>query len=370
MSGLTFRPALDGRVPERLSAIVCECIGAALLDKSRGVYDHVLRGAGIVKTEIRLGVRIPSLVIALLALMTAGCEPALITGFEQEAVPGVVIHLPDSEGSWVPDTTEVGRVPEGRGAVEIEDVGRFEFEATEVETVRPDIFQRGHFSMFDALVLLDNRGDIDLQYHYDAAMATHIIDSVNGTPHWWYTAHYSAGWFETNAFRMDMCPYKDETRLRVYRTTEEYFARICRSFGDEMRRLSRNQGQVVIPEVTIEDPTGNRVLKDVVVTAHDVRTDVLQPGTVTALDVLLSLGEHGEFSRLRLNWYASIAQADPVDSYWVERIDEAVAFERCGYVYEVGSQDFAGFAGSHVHIPIDVRVLVSPEYALWFWLCL
>jgi len=324
----------------------------------------------MVKRATRFKAGVSLLLISLLALSGAACGPQVMSEFEQEAIPGLVIQLPDSDGSWVPDTTEAGRVPKGRGDIEIEPVGRFQFDAAEVETTRPDIFQPGHFSMFDVLVLLDNRGDIDLEYHYDGAMATHIIDSLNGTPHWWYQARYSAGWFETNAFRMDMCPYKDATRLRVYPTTEEYFARICGSFGEEIRRLSRNQGQVVIPEVTIEDPTGTRVLEDVTVTAHDVRTDVLQPGTVTALDVLLSLGEQGEFSRLRLNWYASIAQADPVDSYWVERIDEAVALERCGYVYEVGSKDFPGFAGSHIHIPIDVRVLVSPEYALWFWLCL
>jgi hypothetical protein len=107
-----------------------------------------------------------------------------------------------------------------------------------------------------------------------------------------------------------------------------------------------------------------------VVTAHDVRRDVLQPGVVTALDILLSLTEQGELSQLKLTWYESIAGADPVDSYWTEQINEAEAYDGCGFVYETGSSNFTGFLGNHIHVPSDVRVIVSPQYALWFWICL
>ena len=55
----------------------------------------------------------------------------------------------------------------------------------------------------------------------------------------------------------------------------------------------------------------------VAVTAHDV----LQPGVVTALDALISLTEEGSLSNLMLTWYERIAGADPMDSFWVERMD-------------------------------------------------
>lgn len=42
----------------------------------------------------------------------------------------------------------------------------------------------------------------------------------------------------------------------------------------------------------------------------------------------------------------------------------------CGFVYEIGLDEFSGFNGSHIHIPLDVRMIVSPEHALWFWICL
>jgi hypothetical protein len=263
-----------------------------------------------------------------------------------------------------------GARPSGTGSIEIRDIGRFSFNAAEVRTLRPDIFADGHFSLFDVLAHVHESGDIDLQYHYDGGMATHVIDSLNGMPYWWYQAHYSSGWFETSVFRMDTYPWKNGTVLRVEPVSEEYHARIDRSFGDEVRRLAANGGQVVIPEVVVQDPNGTRTFRDVVVTPHGVREDVLQDGVVTALDILLSLGEQGQLSTVELMWYSSINRADPVDNYFVERIDDAEAYARCGYVYEVGAVEFSGFSGSHIHIATDVRVLVSPEYALWFWLCL
>jgi hypothetical protein len=120
----------------------------------------------------------------------------------------------------------------------------------------------------------------------------------------------------------------------------------------------------------VTSPYGDWSYKDVVVEPHDVRTDVLQPGLVTALDVMIGLKEQGQVDALELTWYERIGMADPVDSYWLSRFNSAVAEGGCGFVYEVGPRQFSGFRGAHIHIPSDVRVLVSPEYALWFWLCL
>lgn len=308
--------------------------------------------------------------VAFLGVVAAsvGCRAAPTD--QREPSTGQSIVLPTEEGSWIPQSTQVGRIPSGTGTIEIVDVGSFEFDASTIETTRPDVFRNGHFSVFDILVALDDRGDIDLKYHYDPHMATHTIESLNGTPHCWYTAHYSEGWFETNVFRMDLYPYKDNTAIRVYPTTEEYFASICQTFGDEVRRLSRNQGTVVVPEVTIEGPLFIRRFEDIAVSAHNTRSDALQPDMPTALDILLSLGEQGELDEIELKWYSSIGRADPVDHYFVERIEAAEAHARCGFVYEVGPTLFAGFAGSHIHIPADMRVLVSPDYALFFWICL
>jgi hypothetical protein len=254
--------------------------------------------------------------------------------------------------------------------VDIEDVGQFEFDAGQVQTIRPDIFRPGHFSLFDILVHLSQRGDVDLHYHFDEGKDTHVIEDINGQSDWWYEAYYSAGWFERNVFRMDMYPYKDGTRLRVSKESDRHLATIYRTFQDEVALLERRAGQVIIPEVTIRGPRGSWAFEDVAVTAHDVRSDVLQPGTVTALDTLLSLRDQGDLSPVKLTWYSRIGRADPVDSYWVEKVNEAEARGGCGFVYETGPREFSGFTGTHIHIPADVRAIVSPDYALWFWICL
>ena len=225
--------------------------------------------------------------------------------------------------------------------------------------------------MFDVIVRLSEAGDIELDYHFYESMDTHIIDAINGEPNWWYQVKYAGGWYEDNVFRADMYPCKDGTEIRLVRRGEEYLSRIYGTFEDEVLRRSQNGGELILPEVVIRSPSGDAVsFADVEVTPHDVRSDILQPGTITALDILLSLGEQGELSNIKLTWYESIGSADPIDSYWVEQIDEDIAFGGCGFVYETGPQEFSGFAGSHIHIPLDVRVIVSPEYALWFWICL
>jgi hypothetical protein len=239
-----------------------------------------------------------------------------------------------------------------------------------VETVRPDIFRPGHFSLFDILVHLSEKGDIALDYHFDEAMDTHVIDAIDGRSRWWYNAYYAAGWFEPNVFRMDMYPYKNNMRIRVDNESESRVAAIYQSFRQEVQRLRDNGGEVVIPDLTIRAPGGRVAFQDVVVTPHNVRSDVLQPGVVTALDAIISLAEQDQISNLELTWYERIAGAQPVDSYWVEHINDDVAVGGCGFVYETGPRDFAGFSGTHIHIPADVRVTLSPEYALWFWICL
>ena len=170
---------------------------------------------------------------------------------------------------------------------------------------------------------------------------------------------------------MDTHPYKDNSYIEVFRESPESLERIYTSFRDEVDQLRSNNGKIIIPEFTIQSPDEHWNFTGVEVIPHNIRQDVLQPGVVTALDALLSLVEQERLSQLKLTWYQSIRSANPVDSYWVEKIDiSQEAKDRCGFVYETGAKAFSGFRGSHIHIPSDVRVTISPEYAHWFWICL
>jgi hypothetical protein len=252
--------------------------------------------------------------------------------------------------------------------ITIEDVP-YEISTSAIETVRPDVFRPGSFSVFDILVYLHEKGDIDLEYHYNASLRTHRIELLNNETDWWYYITYSGGWFEQSVFRMDLYPWKEGSTINYRRIDKERIDRIHRAYEQEVNRLLENNGQVVIPEVIIELETRMYEFSNVSVTAHNLRNDSLQNGVITAIDVIMSLGDERLIS-YGLGWYESIGTADIVRSYWVEGINGKYSIGTCGYVYESGPNEFSGVHGNHIHLPSDMRVLTSPEYSLWFWICL
>lgn len=264
------------------------------------------------------------------------------------------------------DSLEVGGLPVSKVTVGGQE---FTFDPDEVETVRPDIFIQGHFSMFDVLVHLDRMDKIDVEYHFDESMNTHVIDSINGETNWWFQAYCDVGWRERNVFRMDHYPWKNGTTLRFFRTDPSLVESIFSVFREEVTRRKNNGDRLVIPKVIVRGRTFTKVFEDVEVTPHNVRSDVLQEDVTTAVDVIMSLGDQGKIT-YELKWYDSIGTAGIVKSYWVEAIDGDGAYSRCGFVYEAGSFKYAGFTGNHIHLSSDIRVLNSPEYVEFFWICI
>ncbi len=244
----------------------------------------------------------------------------------------------------------------------------FYFDPINVQTIRPDIFKTGFFSVFDVLVYLHNQGDIQLEYHFDEAKNTHIIDSIDQEMDWWYQIYYSGGWPERNVFRPDHYPWKDQTTLTFFKETRERINRIYAEWEQEVLRKNDNSA-VIIPEVEIRSESFRQTFKNVTVTAHNLRNDIFQEGTITAIDVILSLADQGKIT-YELQYYESIGTAQVVKSYWVESINQDVAYGRCGYVYEAGSTEFQFSSGNHIHLPSDTRVLNSPEYVDYFWICI
>ena len=108
---------------------------------------------------------------------------------------------------------------------------------------------------------------------------------------------------------------------------------------------------------------------NVTVEAHNLRDDVFKPGVITALDVILSLADQGEFS-YDLKWYATILSSE-VKDYYIERIGTDAAHGRCGFVYESGEKTLRSILSkNHIHLPADIRVINSPEYMELFWICI
>jgi hypothetical protein len=265
------------------------------------------------------------------------------------------------------NSTEPNPFWPSKGKVLVHGIGSFKFDPNKVVTVRPDIFRENHFSLFDILVHLDERGDITMEYHFDESMNTHVIDSINGQKNWWYMAYYHGGWPETNAFRMDHYPYKDKMVIEIQKDEPNRIKQVFREWREEVARLEENGGKVIIPRVTILGRAETLTFRDVEVTAHNLRNDTFQDGVITAIDVILSLYDQGKIRSYKLTWYEQIGFSE-IFNYWVDGINDDIAYGTCGFVYEEGSESIRW--GNHIHIPSDYRVLNSPEYELWFWICL
>ncbi len=259
-------------------------------------------------------------------------------------------------------------IPKMKGNVKIGDK-IFSFDPTKVETVRPDLFNPGFFSMFDVLIHLNKNGAINLEYHFDKSMNTNVIDSINGKSGWWYQAYYDGGWPERNVYRPDHYPWKDGTTLKFYKTDPSRLQDIYSVFKEEIKRLKDNDGALVIPEVIIRGRSFNREFKNVKVAPNNMRYDVFKKGITTALDVIISLGDQGKIT-YELTWMESIGRASIVKNYWVQGIEQDQGYNRCGFVYEAGSSRYRFFSGNHIHLPTDSRILNSPEYVEFFWICI
>ncbi|MHA2359052.1 MAG: hypothetical protein ACXAB5_02170 [Candidatus Thorarchaeota archaeon] len=249
------------------------------------------------------------------------------------------------------------------------DGNRSEFNPEDVVTARPDLFNQGSFSMFDVLLHLDNIGEVDLEYHFNASMNTHVIDSLNGEPYWWYSVVYSGGWTEANVYRMDHYLWKPGTKLTFYITGKEKLDKIYKTYAEEVQRLADNNGVTILSEVRIRGRDSNLLFEDVVVTPHNLRNDTFKIDVITAIDVIMSLGDLGLID-YELQWYDSVGLARVVQNFWVEGINNDTSVGTCGFVYDTGSWRFWGFGGNHIHLPSDVNVLNSPEYMRWFWICI
>lgn len=329
----------------------------------RGKKNEKMRG----KKDIKMMFKKASMLLFFVVLalwMIPGCSTAPP---QPEETGETAIGADDHENRILGEMGDTGVVRAGEAL--IEGVGTFTFRPEEVQTLRPDIFQDGHISLFDVLVHLHEKGHFQMDYYFDEEMNTYVLNTFNEEEGWWYNAYYDGGWPEKSVFRMDHYPYKDKMFLSFVPVSQDYLDSIYKTYRDEINRKRGNEGKLIVPEVIIEGRKETLNFENVEVRPHGLRNDVLQPEMITAIDVILTLGEAGEIS-YDLQWYESIGTAEVVKSYWVNRINEDESYDRCGFVYEAGAETFRFFRGNHNHIPSDVRVINSPEYVKYFWICI
>lgn len=238
-------------------------------------------------------------------------------------------------------------------------------------TLRPDVFNAGYCSVFDAVLQVCRRRGLPVQHHFAPDLGTHVIDDIGGLKDWWYAACYDGGHrCEEPAFRMDTHPYKDHMTIELRRTRPERLDALRTAWRQEVDRLGRNGGQVLVPEVRIQAADLDLSFSDVCVTPHNLRRDMLRRGVLTVADVMLSLADQGRLS-LALRWVERTG-ACLDQSYYFTRFDGVAAIGRAGFTYSAGDRCFlqegrGGFRDNRIHISSDIRTILSPQYVHWRW---
>ncbi len=237
----------------------------------------------------------------------------------------------------------------------------YDYNPTEVKTARPDLFQNGSFSVFDILRYLDSKGEIDLTYHLNTSMDTHVIDSLNGKTNWWYNIYYSGGSLEKNVERIDHYPWKPGTFIIMYQESSSYVQNAYSTFREEVDRFFFNNNSIIIPMVTVSGHSFSEVFYNVTVLPFNLRNETFQHDVITAIDVILTLNYTGSIT-CELTWHESFRGASYVHSYFVSKINTDEAIGRCGYLYEVSD--------SFIWLSADERIITSPESINFYWGCL
>jgi len=275
-----------------------------------------------------------------------------------------IIGLPENTR---PDSNRIGKISiEGL-------LSDIPVDPCQIKTLRPDIFNEGYFSVFDCLVHVCNKHNIDIKYNFDSQLRCHVIDSIDKKKNWWYAAIYHGGGRpEEPIHRMDTHPYKDWMTIEVYQIQKERIDQIYSAFRAEAKRLESNKNRVVVPEVLIQTLNQNLKFTNVEVKPYRIRYDMFKPDVLTSADIMLSLAEQGKLS-LDLLWREQFGQA-LVQGYYFNRFNEEQAHGRAGFTYSLGEKinnaravQARRFGDNFFHMTTDIRVIVSPEYMHWRW---
>lgn len=270
----------------------------------------------------------------------------------------------------------------------------------EIETLRPDIFADGYFSMLDVILAVTRRQGIPVVLHWDPDCQTHFIDSVNGVGgDFWYHFSYDAGNGTQGELRYRRQIRWDELLWQpgawVRLTLGEDVPALRQAFREEIAR-ERASGHVVSQVQISINPsnyrgnppeshriTVSRSFRDVAVTAHDLRAvggDSLyrrpfRRGVVTAMDLLFSLQDQGEIDLVGTAYFTHLA-GKVMESYRVRALGFpgeglAHASGRQGFVYSTGNgtpQQLINDADGKQHVHADIHVIHAPDFARWRWI--
>jgi hypothetical protein len=147
----------------------------------------------------------------------------------------------------------------------------------------------------------------------------------------------------------------------MYHESESYINAAFSLFTEEVSRYAFNNNTIIIPRVYISGDSFSEEFYNVTVIPHNLRNETFQNDVITAMDVIMTLGDLGNIT-YELTWHESFRGASYVHSYFVSKINTDEAVGRCGYLYEISD--------SYIFLSADEQILTSPESVRFFWGCL
>ncbi|WP_299801962.1 cytochrome c3 family protein [uncultured Shewanella sp.] len=231
-----------------------------------------------------------------------------------------------------------------------------------IDTMRPDLFQPGRGSVMDLLVWAGKNYGLDIKIEKDEALNTHFITAIEGikglpeavdqetlgqtegqgwkylvAPSVWEDKDIANGDYDTKGlyykeeeiyFRMDHHPLKNEMSIVIMPAEPGEMEIRKKKYEKEMDRMAQNGGKVIIPEMVIDFkpaqysatgevlvPNQRVVFKNIEVKAHNLRTDIYQPGVITELDAWLSLDEQRDDLTIDYSYWPRLSTNANVQGY-------------------------------------------------------
>ncbi|QIZ76106.1 hypothetical protein [Ferrimonas lipolytica] len=214
-------------------------------------------------------------------------------------------------------------------------------------TSRPDIFVEGHYNAFDVLRYTvatrdDMRFEGDVISYKDSKYNTfefRLSWDSNGdgefnsndgeyynSDDWHFasitdrgqTTQYGGMRHDYNYQRMDTFWVREATEMRFLVHDEVMTNRRHWIWQREQDRTAANNGKFIVPlfmHIDLNPENGVEVVaNNIEVTAYNVRSDVFQPGVITAMDVWMSLAEQQEMD-IRFSWWPVMNTGAIVNSF-------------------------------------------------------
>ncbi len=236
--------------------------------------------------------------------------------------------------------------------------------------LRPDVYAEGHFSVMDVVLYASHvRDDLDVKAIWSEELGTHLLSTAwdtdgdgtlseaelnNRSTDWYPSYIWHDGEFdrlqgtpnlETVYVRADLGLAKSKMRIRIQPYNSAVTERRNMQFKLQADRRRANGDKVIVPLVWAIDAQGNDVVKvqNLEVTAHDLRTDIFQPGVITSMDVWLSLQDQG-LADVRFTYWGTMSTEAEVNNYALTSVNGLRAQGMVGWAAATGemftTQDF------------------------------